>query len=427
MKQIIPEVKDGLARQFTGDTQLFLEQLATQGNDATWYTTAFNPYPFGISPNEFQTQSKLQRIVQKAIQYVVTHYFIDTRIQRFISLSESVLSLLEPLYKNNYVLGCFRPDFLHDIDGNINICEINARFPVNGYFISHYINNLIPSLPYLHPSLRSIPGLAQVKSVFCQKFIAGSQIGIVKGCEKGWDIFFLDYELNKAGYTCRLLRPENLQVTEKSLGDLDGVFHYFVLELHQHELLQTLYSELLQNLSTSCGYFNDLRTIFIAHDKRLLAVFSSEDIMKDYLPQEEAAFLREHVVPTYVMSQSPEIVEEALAHPEAWIMKPHLLGKGAGIVFGKFSSPTEWEEIIKEKACSEYVLQRYVPQKKFPILTSLNGEVSIIPMHVVGMLPAFDDVFFGSGIYRASPKNIVNVSGGGTILFPVLIGDEHAE
>jgi len=41
-------------------------------------------------------------------------------------------------------------------------------------------------------------------------------------------------------------------------------------------------------------------------------------------------------------------------------------------------------------------------------------------VNVVGTMLCFDDIFFGPGIYRASPGDIVNVAGGGTVLFPVL-------
>ena len=427
MQHIVPDLKKSLDQQFTEHKGLFLQQLATQGNDLPYPTQAFNPYPFGISVGEFQTQSRLQQIVRKAIQQVVKHYSSDRRIQKLICLSETVLSLLHKLEKIPYLLGSFRPDFLYDLDGNIKICEINARFPTNGYWISHYLNKIIPSLPYLPSGLNAIEDLEKIPLAFCSRFKTGDRVGIVKGCERGWDIYSLKSELNKAGYPCRIISPEELQVKGNSLGDRQGIFQHLVLELHQHELLQPAFLRHLEFASDRIGGFNDLRTIFIVHDKRFLAVLSSETIMKDYLTPEEVALLHKGIVPTYVMSQSPEIVEQALANPKDWIIKPNLFGKGEGILIGRSCPRDRWIHDIKKYKNSDYILQNYVTQKKFDILTCVRGEVISMPMYVVGMLLCFDDVFLGTGIYRSSPQEIVNVVSGGTILFPTIQGENYAK
>jgi glutathionylspermidine synthase len=427
MQQIVPDVKKSPGQQFSEDKGLFRKQLTTQGNNIPYPTEAFNPYPFGICVSEFQIQSRLQRIVRKAIQQVVKHYGSDRRIQKLISLSETVLSLLQALDKSSYLLGSFRPDFLYALDGTIKICEINARFPTNGYWISHYLNNIIPSLPYLPLGLNAIEDLEKIPRVFCSRFKTGDRVGILKGCERGWDIYSLHFELNQAGYPCRIVSPEEIQVKGNWLGDSQGIFQNLVLELHQHELLQTAF---LSNLGLAIAptiCFNDLRTIFIVHDKRFLAVLSSETIMKDYLIPEEVTLLHQSIVPTYVMSQSPEIVEAALAEPKNWIIKPNLFGKGEGILIGRFCPRSQWIKNINQYKKSDYILQKYVAQKKFNILTCVRGEVINMPMYVVGMLLGFDEVFLGTGIYRSSPQEIVNVASGGTILFPTIQGEKYAK
>ena len=68
-----------------------------------------------------------------------------------------------------------------------------------------------------------------------------------------------------------------------------------------------------------------------------------------------------------------------------------------------------------------YVLQPYVEQRQYDILTDVGGPVQQVPMRVVGLLPAFEERFLGPGIYRASQADIVSVSGGGTILAPVVV------
>ena len=47
--------------------------------------------------------------------------------------------------------GSWRPDILYPKDepDNFKVCEINARFPFNGYYASHEKNNILGQLSYL--------------------------------------------------------------------------------------------------------------------------------------------------------------------------------------------------------------------------------------------------------------------------------------
>jgi hypothetical protein len=211
-----------------------------------------------------------------------------------------------------------------------------------------------------------------------------------------------------------MLRPQEL--TAGHLARWQAV----VLELHQPELLGEVPAELQGPLAAHPGVLNDLRTIFIAHDKRMLALLSTSSILEDYLEADDVNRLRRHVVPTWVKGLAPEKVREARAHPAGWLAKPPRSGKGKGIVVSSQVGPDAWRHTLDELP-EDWVLQPYVEQQTFPIAVIREGELVVAPMLVVGMLPALDEHAFGPALYRAAQDQIVNVARGGIILAPTLI------
>lgn len=110
------------------------------------------------------------------------------------------------------------------------------------------------------------------------------------------------------------------------------------LELHQHELVG-LPLNILQELCTVC--FNDLRTIFLVHDKRMLGIIKQElqdQVARGVLSQQQAVILDRGIADTYLpgSSEIQEILDHSEKHPE---VRQHFLLKA-----------------IRGKAASFYVL-----------------------------------------------------------------------
>src|SRR5262249_12998530 len=144
------------------------------------------------------------------------------------------------------------------------------------------------------------------------------------------------------GERCEMVAPSAL--TERHLERWGGI----ILELHQHELLGEVPAALQLALALHPGVLNDLRTIFIAHDKRLLALLSTSPVLEDYLEADDVARLRRHVVPTWVIGLAPDKVREAMAHPAGWLAKPPRSGKGKGIVVSSQLAPAQWRETLAD-------------------------------------------------------------------------------
>lgn len=396
------------AARWSDDRDRLLNLLDGEGLDVHLYESAFNPYPFLVVPERVRELQALQGSIHRALVAIVTHFTRDDRLSRVIRLPEAEQALLSALTDKPYRPGSFRPDYLHAVDGREMVAEINARFTLNAYLSSMLLTRCASRL---HPEVAALPALEEVEPALRRR-LGNDRIGILKAFEQGWDIHVLR---KRWGRDCELLNPKALTV-----GHLAG-WRSVVLELHQHELLGKVPVELLHTLAEHPGVLNDLRTIFIGHDKRLLALLSTERVLEDYLEADDVALLRRHVIPTWVKGDAPEKVREALAHPAGWLAKPPRSGKGQGILTSSQMSIIDWCSLLQALP-DDYVLQPYIEQKVFPIAIIRESALVQVPMTVVGLLPTLDDQAFGPGLFRASPDEIVNVARGGILLAPALPG-----
>lgn len=389
-------------QQFQSDQTRFLKRLEETGLDVKLYASAFNPYPFAVTRAQLEQWGALQISIHRAILAVVENFSADVRIRDVITLPAAEQKLLHELADHPYRAGGFRPDFLHAADGTEKITEINARFPINGFLSSALLNRCVES---------PLPQLAELPDAMTARLGESGTVGIIKSSEPGWDINLLQTFL---GGRCEMVAPS--QLTKTMLDRWRSV----LVELHQQELLEQVPTTLRMPLARHPGLLNDLRTILIVHDKRLLSLLSTSEILADYLSVEDLARLRGHIVPTWVKGLSPEKVGEAFNQTEGWLAKPPRSGKGQGILVSSQMPPTVWREKLSALP-DDWLLQPYVEQREFPIAVLQNNQVTSVSMRVVGILPQLDDKTFGAGMFRAAADTIVNVARGGLILTPTLV------
>jgi hypothetical protein len=405
---VLQSKKDLESEQYENDKLRIIESLSKQAANTERFCNAINPYPISYSQEELMVQERIQKTLSKAINAIVSNYLKDKRIQEIIKLDERTIELLKCASQMPYHIGAYRPDFLYDSKGNIIICEINARFATNAFFITHYLRHC----NFVNPSEKVQQYKGNNIAAFVERIPQKHTVYIVKGRESGWDIYCLANELQKLGRTCAIIPPSALHLVA-SREDAS-----FILELHQDEILADGVYETLCTLAKSRNYFNDLRTIFIAHDKRMLAVLHRKDIMKDYIGDEDFEFLRNHVAKTYVLGS--DLKQVAILDRENWMLKPTQFGKGEGIVLGHQLSQEDWEKAVHNADYSKFVLQQVVLQQQTEILTMIDQNTCLHNMNVVGTILCIDDDYLGPGIYRASENEIVNVASGGAILFAVM-------
>lgn len=213
-------------------------------------------------------------------------------------------------------------------------------------------------------------------------------------------------------------------------GEMVEEIHQVGLELHQHELLG-LPREILRAISLRC--FNDLRTIFLVHDKRMLGIVKEEcDSLVDrsVLSEAQATILHNGIAETFLPG-SAEVKELARCSPELpelrndFLLKPIRGGKGAGIIFGDEVSNSEWMSHLKKLESAEvvpgrgsWVVQRRVNQRLYNVVLGASGERVRYPL--VGTYHVAHGKLLGLGTWRSSPGRICAVSNGGSWICSVL-------
>lgn len=200
--------------------------------------------------------------------------------------------------------------------------------------------------------------------------------------------------------------------------------HQLGLELHQHEL-RSLSPSLLREIAKCC--FNDLRTILLVHDKRMLGLVLEElDALvnvQQVLTSSQAEILRCGITPT-IIPGSREM--RALIHTaydnqgvkDDLLLKPIRGGKGAGIVFGSDMTPQAWAsqlallrrpDVVSGDVA--YVVQREIKQPRYPIL--LHEAEGLQHNQLVGTYMSIHGQYIGLGLWRTSPNRICALSSGG--------------
>ncbi len=272
---------------------------------------------------------------------------------------------------------------------------------------------------------------------------------LVKGEEAGLDIhLFILYVHSRTGKKPSLIKPSDLRLVpcpQSSTGyalyvfasvDVNGnevlePVHQVGLELHQHEL-RSMPTLMLREIALRC--FNDLRTVFLVHDKRMLGIVLQEletlvHVQKIFTPK-QARVLRRGIAWTMNPGsrELAALIDLTRLSPQVkdnFILKPIRGGKGAGIVFGSDMTPQAWASQLEDLQDSElggehtkYVVQRKIKQPLYDVL--LHKAEKLQRNYLVGTYMAIHGRYLGVGTWRTSPNRICAVSHGGAWLCSVV-------
>jgi len=348
-----------------------------------------------ISPKRYAELRSLQQLIYRAIIHFVTHY---TEYEALLPLNKKARQIIEIASQYPYRVGTYRPDFLISEANEIHICEINARFPLNGYFnasVTECIaNQLVAEQGYIWQQKEN----RQFLHYLMRYFGAFEQVCTLKSpADRAIDLRLYSQIFEKSGLPCTVIAPDEL-AQHVALLSLAAVIN----ELNQMDL-ELLDQALIDKIAAANG-LNDLRTIFLIHDKRFMAVLSDPTFLANFLTDPEIEFLRKHIIPTYTRSQQPELWEQARTDKTRWILKPYLLGKSEGLLAGHLTDESRWQQAFATSELDHMILQPFVDQKKFE--ASLDGQLR--HDYVVGTFLCFDDQFFGPGRFRTSTSPITN-------------------
>jgi hypothetical protein len=404
MKHLIPDYSD--LSQYSIDYDGFISKLSKK-MDLESYGNRFSPYLL-VAPKSIQSQVKnVHAVLTKAVSKIVESYLSDDSLQQALSLDDRQLSLITLASKKPYKTFSIRPDFLISQDNEVKVCEINARFTINGFMAAFYLHQQMSEYFPNHSGMEDT--LSNIIDSYMSNFDTSKPIFLLREKETGYDLNLLKLFLLERGITVIDIKPHDLHMLDGKIVAKNTVCDQLILELHQFEL-EKIPSDILENIILGVNYVNDIRTILIAHDKRLFSILSDMDIMSRYLSDEEVAILGKHVIKTYSLKQ---VKDDVLNNKGAWVLKKCLSGKGEGMHVGAESSLDEIASVINEQE-AQYIAQPFLDQKKVGFF--MDGEYKYC--NSVGMIISINNKYQGVGFFRLSPSSIVAVSRGGGILVP---------
>ena len=225
------------------------------------------------------------------------------------------------------------------------------------------------------------------------------------------------------------------QMRSPKNGETLQEIHQLGLELRQHELA-ALDPEMLRQISLRC--FNDLRTILLVHDKRMLGIVKEEleDLKQRGVINDQQTRILDRGIADSVLpgSASMKILlhdsEARLDIKNDFLLKPIRGGKGVGILFGEDLSSDQWLTLLKDLQTPQihddvsYVIQRRIRPRLYDVL--LKGE-KIVQNPLVGTWQIVNGEYRELGGWRSSSSRVCAVSLGGAWIGSVISVDKDQQ
>lgn len=352
--------------------------------------------PLVIRPETHKRLRRIQQLYLKCIRHIAEHYLDCYR--ELMPVPDRVAEILALCRHRPYRPGTYRTDFVVGEDNRIRLIETTCRFAMNGYFTSgFFVHNLADRFLAGRPGIRKTDEYTAFFYRFMDYFGSFDHMCLLKGADNRNDTRYVVQTFEQAGFPVYVI-PAGEVPTRTS----DFAGGAVIGEL-SHEELCALPTETIEAIIASES-MNDLRTVFLIHDKRFFALLYNDSFVQAVLTAAEIAELRSYLAPTFTKRLNPEIWSQARNNKNRWIIKPYNMGKSIDVFAGPITPATEWEELFDSGRADTMVLQEYVPQRKF------RGTIAGVPRedYVAGTLLFFEDGFYGMGLFRASSHPVTN-------------------
>jgi len=371
----------------------------------------FLNFPVKIDHNYLADSERLGKLLNTILVKIIYNYARDERVQNVIQLDRELQEILLMAEGTPYELGMYRPDFVYDVNGQAKICEIGCRYPINGWMLSYYSNLVAKEFASsIDKNWTEIPDQENFISEFASRFDSEEPIFFIHNKEEGTEIHYLKKELVKSGIQVVDVKSNEIELIDGHLIANEQKAHQFYLEMDREEL-KTFDKDVLKSIITSGRCINDVRTIILIHDKRILTVLFNEVIMASYIDEYDYAFLKPYLIPSFTI-QNQEDRDYLIQSTENWVLKNNSGGRGIGILLKNDCDPETWKETITNH-WQEYMVQSYTEQKMF----TLDKE----KINIVGMNLYFNGQSFGPGFFRGSSKKIINLHDAKGAAFPCVL------
>ena len=357
----------------------------------------FNWYfdrPMVISKERDTELHRVQQLLAKCLHFYADHYeeYLD-----LIPYDEKILHILDMVKDKKYVLGTFRPDYIIGADGRIQVCEITSRFFGNGYFLSFFADKKGRELAKASGYEVRDDRMESMLAYYARMADGFSRISVVKSADKSDSIRLYVPFYRALGKPIRVFEYDEIS------ANIDWIKDSLILSaLNQKDIL-TMPDDILE-VMTETPRYNDFRTVFLAHDKRLFSLFFMDSFTDRFLGKDDTAFLRDHVIPTYIYGQNDAVWEDARLNKNSYIIKHHCLGKSERVYAGCMTDENEWQAQWDSGAVREMILQPFITQRCTPNVWHGQSFME----YIAGTILSVDEEYFGTGLFRSSSLPVLN-------------------
>ncbi len=359
-------------------------------------------YPIVTSNKLVENFNRICSILNEVLVKIVYNYTRDHRVQSYFQLDDQLNKVLLMAEGTPYEIGMYRSDFILDNTGNPKICEISCRFPSNGWMYSYYMNNALNS---------------EKKTDFIDDFLTQydkeEPIFFITQNKQNNETEYLKKEIENRGFQHITIHSSELKIENDALHYFDQAARQFYLEVDREEL-KDFDEQVLKYIISSNRCINDVRSIILVHDKRILALLSDIEVMRSYMYQDDYQFLLDYLIPSYTL-HTIENRETLIQSSEDWILKKNSGGSISDTYIKNSSTAVTWRKILEEE-WQDYMVQPYIDQKPFEFYESDKST----HIHLTGSCHFLNGKSYGLGVFRGSGKKIINLHQNKTILFPCI-------
>ena len=356
-----------------------------------------SPYPVVIDEEYINNANKIGHIINAVVVMFAYNYTRDEQLQQLYQLDQELNEIMNMAEGIPYEVGMYRLNFLYDANGHPRISEVNCQYPVKNWFLSADLNQITSELASeVNQDWSAIEGQGDFITNLENLFEQDEVLYIVKKSKKTEKETLLN-ELTNNGINIGYVQPEDFKIVDGDLKIGSASARQFFLEMSAEDL-KLFDVEVLKKIIQSGRCLNDVRSIILVHNKKLMAGLFNPSIMSPYVNSDDFDFLKTYLIPSFVLNGQQDI-DYLNQSQDNWRLKSSSGSEGFGMHIRSNYSPEDWNQLLNDN-WQNFLIQPVIQQKEF--LLPINNENK--PVNLIGMELYFNAKSYGSGFFRASKE-----------------------
>lgn len=394
------------------EQDLLSAMISNAENKLPYYQEWLYDHPFVISRAKFEQTKTLQIIFFKLINEFVLNFEQYSPLMPLSPKAQRIIDIWQA--KDTYDIGTYRTDFVFDENGNFRPIEITCRFALNGFFTPSILNSHIQTRRYSKEASDYLSPYDTFYKFFIRKLNHKRKVFVLRDSEMHNESKLFDPIFRQADIEIQYVTVKDLNAGQCKFDDC-----LVINELTFDELME-LNEEAHYTLSAS-NVMNDLRTVFLVHDKRFFAVINDAALQRNCLTEDEIRTCQALFIPSEIYTKNSKCWINAKDNKDKWILKHRALGKSESVYAGIVTEQKEWQAMFRRPDIHDFVLQEWVPQTTYP--GSIKGQQ--YNDYVTGTCLFCNNHHFGFAEFRTSSFPVTNKADHRKSVSLIVSDDEH--